>query len=284
MGRVAIVTDSACCLPKEIEEEYHIEVVPLNIHCQGKSYQDGLDITPQQIYALQRADETLTTSAPPPGTFVETFCHLAKRSKEILCLTVASSYSATFSSVQSAMDTVKGQLPKLRIELVDCYTGSAAQALIALSAARAAKLGNNLNEIITKVQQNIPKVEINMVLDTLKYLEKGGRAPKIGAWATSLLRLRPVATNAMGHAHLLGMVRNRAQGIDRLVKSIREKTGFNKLRAIIIHSDLENEAKLLEHRLHTEFNCNETYVTEVSAVVATHIGPGAIGIAFSAAD
>jgi DegV family protein with EDD domain len=246
---VTIVIDSACCLPEEIRKEYAIEVVPLNIHCKGKSYQDGLDVTPQQIYALQRADEVLTTSAPPPGTFVDIFSRLAKTGKDVLCLSVASTYSATFSSMQSAMDMVKKQLPRLRIELIDCRTGSAAQALVALTAARAARLGHNLNAVIAKVQHKIPRVEINLVLDTLKYLERGGRAPKIGAWATSLLRLKPVVTNSVGHARLLGMVRSRAQGIDRLVRSMKEKTSLNKLQAIIILSDLEKEARLLENRL-----------------------------------
>jgi len=181
--------------------------------------------------------------------------------------------------MQSAIDTAKGQLPKLRIELVDCYTGSAAQAIIALIAARASALGKNLNEVMSKVHQAIPKVEITLVLDTLKYLEKGGRAPKAGVWATSLLKLKPVVTNRVGHAHLLGMVRTRSQGIERLVKAIRQKAGIKKLTAIVLHSDLEHEAGELERRLLSEFNCQDIYVTEVSAVVAAHIGPGAIGIA-----
>jgi len=280
MGSVVIVTDSASCLPQEIKDEYQIEVVPLNIHNRDKTYLDGVNITPRQVYSLQRADEILTTSAPAPGTFLETFQRLAEKTKEILCLTIASTYSATFSSMQSAIETARSQLPKVRIELVDCYTGSAAQALIAMTAAHAAKLGNNLNKIVSKVHQAIPKAEISMVLDTLKYLERGGRAPKVGAWATSLLKLKPVVTNRMGHAHFLGMARSRTQGIDRLLKAMKQKVGLNKLSAIIIHSDLETEAKELARRLKSEFNCNDIYVTEVTAVVAAHIGPGAIGVAF----
>ena len=280
MSGVAIVTDSASCLPQEIKNDYEIEVIPINIHSQGKTYQDGVNITPKQVYSLQRADETLTTSAPSPGIFAETFQHLAQKSGEILCLSVASSYSAIFSSIQSAIDIVKKQSPKLRIELIDCCTGSAAQALITLTAARASRLDKNLNEIISKIHQVIPRAEISLVLDTLKYLEKGGRAPKVGALATSLLRLKPVVTNRMGHAHLMGMVRSRTQGIDRLVKAMKQKVGLKKLSAIVIHSDLEDEAKKLEYCLLSEFNCPETYVTEVSAVVAAHLGPGAIGIAF----
>jgi DegV family protein with EDD domain len=280
MNHVAIVIDSASCLPQEIKGEYEIELVPLKIHNRDKTYLDAIDITPQQVYSLLRADEILTTSAPPPGTFLEIFHRLATKAREILCLTVASTYSATFSSMQSAIDTAKKQLPKLRIELVDCYTGSAAQALIALTAARAAKLGDNLNQIISKVNQVIPKAEITVVLDTLKYLERGGRAPKVGAWATSLLKLKPVVINRMGHAHFLGMVRSRAQGIERMIRAMREKIGSNRISAIIVHSKLETEAKELERRLHSEFSCNETYVTEVTAVVAVHLGPGAIGIAF----
>ncbi|MBM3119645.1 MAG: DegV family protein [Chloroflexi bacterium] len=280
MSNVAIVTDSVSCLPQAINNEYEIEIVPLYIHHGDKTYVDGINITPQQVYSLQRADEMLTTSAPPPGTFLEIFHRLAEKAKEILCLTVASTYSATFSSMQAAIETARKQLPKLRIELVDCYTGSAAQALIALTAARAAKLGNNLNQILSKVNQVIPKTEIIMVLDTLKYLERGGRAPKVGAWATSLLKLKPVATNRMGHAHFLGMVRSRPQGIDRLIKTMKQTVGLNKLSAIVVHSDLETEAKELERCLRSEFNCNETYITEVTAVVAVHLGPGSIGIAF----
>lgn len=280
MNHVAIITDSASCLPQEIKGEYEIELVPLKIHNRDKTYSDIIDIAPHQVYSLLRADEILTTSAPPPGTFLEIFHRLAMKAREILCLTVASTYSATFSSMQSAIYTAKKQLPKLRIELVDCYTGSAAQALIALTAARAAKLGDNLNQIISKVNHVIPKAEITLVLDTLKYLERGGRAPKVGAWATSLLKLRPVVINQMGHAHFLGMVRSRAQGVERMIRAMREKIGSNRVSAIIVHSELETEAKELERRLHSEFNCNETYVTEVTAVVAAHLGPGAIGIAF----
>jgi len=280
MSHVAIVTDSASCLPQEVKNEYEIELVPLKIHNRDKTYSDIIDITPQQVYALLRADEVLTTSAPPPGIFLEIFHRLAKKAREVLCLTVASTYSATFSSMQSAIDTAKKQLPKLRIELVDCYTGSAAQALIALTAARAVKLGDNLNQIISKVNQIIPETEITVVLDTLKYLEKGGRAPKIGAWATTLLKIKPVVTNRMGHAHFLGMARSRTKGIERMIRTMKEKIGMNRVSTIIIHSELETEAKELERRLHSEFNCNETYVTEISAVVAVHLGPGAIGIAF----
>ncbi|HEX75531.1 MAG TPA: DegV family protein [Dehalococcoidia bacterium] len=280
MDKVAIVIDSASCLPQEIKNDYQIEVIPLNIHSQGKTHQDGINITPQQIYSLQAADETVTTSAPSPGTIVESFHRLAEKTREILRLTVASTYSATFSSIQSAIDIAKRELPKLRIELIDCCTGSAAQALIALTAARASALGKDLNEIISKVKQAIPKVKISLVLDTLKYLQKSGRAPKIGAWATSLLKLKPVVADRMGHAHLLGMVRSRTQGIDRLVKAMKQKVGRKKINIIVVHSDLEDEAEELEHRLLGEFNCHEIYVTEVSSVVATHIGPGAIGIAF----
>jgi DegV family protein with EDD domain len=280
VNHIAIVTDSASCLPQEIKDEYEIELVPLKIHHRNKTYTDIIDISPHQVYALLRAGEVLTTSAPPPGTFLETFHRLATRAREILCLTVASTYSATFSSMQSAIKTARRQLPKIRIELVDCYTGSAAQALIALTAALSVKMGDNLNQTMAKVNQAIPKAEIIVALDTLKYLERSGRAPKVGAWATSLLKLKPVVINRMGHAHFVGMVRSRSQGIERMIRTMREKIGTDKVSAIIIHSELETEARELERRLRSEFNCDKTCVTEISAVVAVHLGPGAIGISF----
>ncbi len=284
MGRVAIVTDSASCLPEEIKIEYGIEAVPAYIHHRDRTYQDNIDIIPQQVYNLLKAGELLTTSAPPPGTFLEVFHRLAEKTKEILCLTVASTYSATFSSIQSAIEAAKKQLPKLRIELLDCYTASAAQALIVLTAARAVRLGDNLHQVVAKVKQVIPKAEIIMVLDTLKYLERGGRAPKAGAWATSLLKIKPLVTNRMGQAHFLGMVRSRAQGVELMIKAIRGKIGGKKVSSVIVHTNLKNEATELEQRLRAEFNCYETYITEATAVVAVYLGPGSIGAAFLPQD
>ncbi len=283
MAKVAIITDSSSCLPHEIEEEYKIRVVPLELSCAGKVCSEA-DISPEEVYALQKRGKTLTTSAPSPGAFLEIFRQLAGKTKDILCLAVSEKYSGVFTSMQAAIEGAKRELPHLKAKLMDCCTGSAAQALVTLVAARAAVVGESLAEVGEEVQKIIPKVEIIMLPDTLRYLQKGGRAPKVAAWATSLLKVKPLATNRLGEAHLLGVARSRSQGIERMMKAMKEKTKQKKIHAIVVYSEISDEAGKLKQRIQGELDCAEIYVREVTPAVAVHLGPGAIGVAFYAED
>jgi DegV family protein with EDD domain len=283
MTHVAIVTDSSSCLPREVEEEYEIRVVPLELHCAGKTYSEA-DIPPKEVYALQREGKTITTSTPSPGAFLETLRQFATEAKDILCLAVSEKYSGVFASMQAAIEETKREIPQLKVRLMDCRTGSAAQALVALVACRAAAIGKSLAEVGEEVQKIIPKVEIIMLPDTLRYLQKGGRAPKVAAWATSLLKIKPLATNRLGEAHLLGVVRTRSQGVERMMKAMKRKAKQKKIHAIVVYSEISDEAENLKQRIRGELDCAEIYVREVTPAVAVHLGPKAIGVAFYAED
>jgi len=107
MSRVAVITDSTCCLPADVVKKYDIKVVPLEIIYQEKSYRDGIDITPGEVYQIMRMKENLpTTSTPAVGDFLEVYRKAAKQAESILCITLTSLQSQTFQAAMAAKGTI----------------------------------------------------------------------------------------------------------------------------------------------------------------------------------
>ncbi len=174
-NKVAIVTDSTACIPKEQAVQYGIEVVPVVFVFEDKSYRDGIDISPTEFYArLRQAKKLPTTSGSLPGPFLEAYREASQRASSILCITLPSKLSGMFDSAQLATEMAKEALPNAVIEVLDCGTAAAAQGLVVLAAARAAALGKSLTEVVDVARSAMRRVNLLATLDTLKYLVKGG--------------------------------------------------------------------------------------------------------------
>ncbi len=204
-SEVAIVTDSVCCIPKELVNKYDIEVVPVELHFGDKVYRDGIDITPSEFYQMLRKAKRLpTTAASLPGRFIEAYQSASNKATNIICITLSSKLSGVFESARLAMDTAKKAMPRLTIELLDSRTAAAAQGLVVL-AARAAASGKSLAKVAETARDIMQQVRLIVMLDTLRYLIKGGRAPKIAALADVLLRIKPILTVTEGEVMPLPM-------------------------------------------------------------------------------
>ena len=178
MSRVGIVTDSTNCLPEELIKEYDIRVVSVGFSFDGKAYRDK-DITNDEFWRLfHEAKGMPTTSAASMGDFASVFTELGKSSDNIVCVVVSKALSATHEAATQARDMVKAEQPGLNIEIIDSKTSAGALGFIVLEASRAARAGKSLAEVVQIAQDMIPRVKFFVALDTLKYLIKGGRAPK----------------------------------------------------------------------------------------------------------
>ena len=145
MRKVAIVTDTTACVPQEQVARYDIEVVPVQLIIDDKTYRDGIDISPTEFYALLRqATKIPTTSASSPEPYLEAYQKASQKASSILCLTEPSRFSAMFDSAQVAMEMARNTLHNVVIEVLECTTAAAGLGLVALAAARAAALGKNL--------------------------------------------------------------------------------------------------------------------------------------------
>ncbi len=281
MQKVAVVTDSLACLTKELVEKYRIKIVPLNIHFAGKVYKDWVDITPKQAYELfLKAPESWSTSAPSPGDYLKAFREAGKRIKNILCVTASSKLSNTHDVAKLSKEQVKAELPQTSIEVMDSQMATAAEGLVALAAARAAAAGKSLAEVVKVAEEIRGKVTFFAFLDTIRYVYRSGRIPKIAARAGSLLNIRPLLTISSGVVRFKGAVRSREGGIERMLKMMRDRVEQKPVHVAVMHAYALEEAEKLKERVASAFNCAEIWISEFSPLMGYATGTGTLGLAF----
>jgi len=281
MQKVVIVTDSLACLTKELVEQYGIRIVPLNIHFNGKVYKDWVDITPDQAYELfLKAPQSWGTSAPSPTDYLETYREVSNRSQNILCVTASAKLSTTHDVAKLAKEQAKAEFPHTSIEVVDSQLATAAEGLVALAAARAAEEGKSLAEVVKVAEEIRDKVTFVAFLDTIRYVYRSGRIPKIAALAGSMLNIRPLLTISSGVVRFMGAVRSRERGIERMLKIMRDKVGRSPVHVAVMHAYALAEAQRLKERVASEFNCAELWLTEFSPLMGYACGTGTLGLAF----
>ena len=282
MSKVAIVTDTTACLPRELVEEYGIKIVPMSLIFEDRVYRDEVDVTPSEVYQMLEQEEKIpSTSAPSPGSYLEAFRELSQRAESIVCLTMPSELTMAFQSATQAKEMAKEELPHTPVEVIDCRSAAGAHGLVTLAAARAAAAGQGLNEVINVTKDMMQRVHMIGVMDTLVYLAKGGRIPKIAAWAGTVLKIKPILTLSQGKPAPVTAVRTKSRGLERLLEIMRQRTRPNGLiHAIVLHANVLEEAESLKQRIAEEFNCAEIYVKDFTPVMGVHTGPGLVGIAF----
>ncbi len=283
MKDVAIVADSTCCLPPELIEEYGIHLVPLQIVYEGKSYRDGIDITPGEIYKIMRKRENLpTTSNPLAGDFLSTFQKVSQESESILCITVTGLQSKTFEVASLCKQAAEESMPDTAIEVFDSRAVAGAFGFIVLEAARAAKRGASLAEAIETAQNIKGRVSTLFTLDTLYYLARTGRIARAAAWAGAFLNVKPILEHSpsIGETTPLARPRNKVKAIEYMMNTMADRVGDSKVQVMVHHADELEEGKRLLTEICSRFSCTEHYLTEFTPGMGVHTGPGLLGIAF----
>jgi len=279
--KVAIVTDSIACLTRELVAQYGIGIVPLTFYSGGKVYKEWVDITTAEAYELFLKDpESFKTSAALPEDCLKAYREASQQAKNILCVTISAKLSAVYDVAQVTKEQVKTELPQTSIAVLDSRTATAAEGFIALAAARAAAEGKGLAEVIKAAEEMRDRVTLVALMDTVRYVYRTGRIPKVAALAGSMLNIRPIFTISSGVPHFMSAVRNRERGVDRLLKIMRNKVGLNPVHVAVMHAYAQNEGERLKERVSSEFNCAELWITEFSPVMGYACGTGTLGLAF----
>lgn len=280
--RVAVVTDSSSCIPRELQEECGIVVVPHQLITDGRVYRDGIEIEPRQFYQLlQRNGTIFTTSGPGPQAFLNAFQAAAAEGRDIICITVSPRFSATtYSSAQIAARMVRESHPEVDVTVLDSQAAAGGEGVIALEAARASQRGETLGEIVAGTEVLIPKVQLIAFLDTLHYLGKSGRIPKVTAWAGSILGFKPLTELSHGEARLMGRPRSRDKATEQLVSITLDRIGDHPAHVNVMHADAPNDAEDLKRRMEGLLDCREIFISEFTPVMGAHTGPGLLGLAF----
>ena len=283
MGRVAIITDSASCLPTGLQDRYGIETVSLSYQFGSSSYLDNVSLSADEFYALLKASRRLpTTASPGPGPFLEAFRLAHSRgAQEMLCIVTGSTLTSTHRAACQGAELAQEELPDARIRVLDSRCAAASLGFVVLAAARVADSGGSLEDAVAAAQDVVPRAHMVGMLDTLDYLAKGGRVPRVTAWLSSLVQVKPLFEFYEGRVSQLGAVRTRGRALARLLDLMRRHlNGGRPLHVAVFHSRSFLDAEQLARRVEQEFQPAELYVTEFSQVMSIHSGPGLVGLAF----
>jgi DegV family protein with EDD domain len=272
---VKVVTDSTCDIPPKLMQDLDITVVPIYVVFGDKSYRDKLDISEDEFYdKLIHGPVHPTTSIPTPRDFADVYNKLAEKTDEIISIHITSKESGTFNAAVMAKELVT---KKCRIEVIDSLTISMALGLLVVEAGRLAKAGASLDKIAESVRTAIPKVHLILMLDTLKYVVRGGRLGKAYGLIGSALRVKPLLTLKEGDLSLVGIARTKAKAVERLYEFVK---GFSRVKEVAVsYTTAHDEAQAFVDRLKAAFPDVPLNLTRVGSSLGTHAGPGGMGVA-----
>jgi len=279
---IRVVTDSTADIPPKMAEKLGITVVPAYVVFGSETYQDGVDLTKQQFYDKLIASQTIpTTAAPPIGAYEEVFHHLAKETDEIVSLQLVGRLSALYSVARLAAQNVS-EATGIRIEVMDTGQVTMGYGWMAVAAAEAAGRGETLDRIVTLMEGMKPRARVLAILDTLEYVHRGGRVNWATAMIGALLRVKPTIEIRLGQVDLVERTRTTERSLERLIERIQALGPLE--RAMVLHTNAPSLAERLADRLkviHPEW---ERLIAEAGVTIASHAGPGAVGVALVAAS
>ncbi|MEK9164747.1 MAG: DegV family protein [Chloroflexota bacterium] len=278
MPRTAIVTDSTTYIPQDLVKKYGIYVAPQQIIWGTQTYRDGVDMSSTQFYERLKNDkENPKTSQASPGTFKELFSEALKSADSVLAIVLSSKLSQTFNSANVA----KSEFPGAQIEVVDSLATAMATGFMALAAARSAAEGKSLAELKKMAEDNISKVGVVFVVDTLDYLHRGGRIGGAQKFIGNALNVKPVLELRDGRVEPLERVRTKKKAVEFMLNTIAGRVaGKGRLQLATLHANAEAEARELLAAATEKMKPAETLFTEVSPAVGAHTGPGTVGLAW----
>jgi DegV family protein with EDD domain len=272
---VRIVTDSTADLTTEQQQAAGITVVPLNVHFGDQVFRDHMDLTADEFFRRLKASAQLPrTSQPSVGVFEEAYRTLRENGDEVVSVHLSSKVSGTYNSALMAAKAVDEQA----IEVVDSLSTSMALGFMALEGARLARAGRDRATIAARLRALVPKACVICVVDTLTYLERGGRIGKARALLGSLLNVKPILQLKDGEVVPIGRARGRPQALNKLVELLERDGQVSQLA--IMHGAAQADAEQLRERVAASYPGLDILLTEIGAVLGTHTGPGVIGFTY----
>jgi DegV family protein with EDD domain len=280
--KITVVTDSSAYLPTSALEGLDISVIPLWLIWDEDRFQDGVDIHPQTFYARLKNSASLPTSSQPSAKEFELFFRqTAKNCDAIVSVLVSSKISGTVDCAQTALAAIDD----FPIRVVDALSSSMGLGFVVLAAARAAAAGEDIEGVVAAAKQMRDKAQLIFVVDTLEYLHRGGRITGAKRLLGTALRIKPILEFKDGLIQSLSQARTKTKAFEQLLQISKERLG-DKLMAEAAIVDIDNpvDGEAVAMLVKERFGPTTVHRAEVSPVVGTHVGPGAIGIAFYPKD
>lgn len=279
--RIRIITDSASDLRPPHRPE--VTVLPMTITFGSEQFLDGVELSHRQFYEkLIEGEDLPTTSQIAPAQFEEAFRAAVEAGEAVVAVVLSAKLSGTY---QSACIGAEGFGGKVRV--VDSENASIGQHALVEYALRLKDAGLGFEEIVERLEADKKRIRLIALLDTLEYLKKGGRISKAAAMAGSLLSIKPVIAIQCGEVAILGKARGSKQGNNLLAEQIRQTGGIDFEKPFVLGytglSDAMLQKYIKDHESFWKSSVDGLETSSVGGTIGTHIGPGAIGVAFFSA-
>lgn len=270
--RFAVVTDSTADLPDEWRTRYGIEVVPLKVIFGDETFRDRVDMTDDEFFRrLAGAARLPTTSAPSPGEFADVYRRLAADFDGCVSIHLGAQLSATVEAARLGAQAVE----RFEVEVLDSGTVTMPIAFLCKVAAES----QSLEAAVAAVKARVPKCRVLALLDTLRYLEMGGRLSRAQAMIGTMLDLKPLLLVAGGEmAKPVDRVRTRSRAIGRMADYFRGELPVEQVA--VMHAQAPEEAERLASGLRSELPGQEIVIGKIGCVLGTHTGPKALGLVY----
>jgi DegV family protein with EDD domain len=273
MARIRVVTDSTADMDEAEANRLGIRVVPLNVHFNGRSYRDKVDISVDEFYRkLKEEKATPSTSQPPAGWFEEVYRELLTDADGIVSVHISSEISGTVNSATLAAQAVDPE----RISIVDSRFLSYSLGELAIRSARVAEQGASLAECVAAAESVIPRLRLFAAIDTLEYLRRGGRVSRLQAVAGSLLSIKVIVHLVGGQIVPADRVRTKASLVKRAAELALDLGPLEEVA--VLHGDDQTPADQVEAIFREKQPGLRIKRGRTGAVIGTHTGPGVFGI------
>lgn len=283
MADIKIITDTSSDIPQELVDKYDIGIVRFLTLFGEKEYVNGTEITNAQFYDMLESFDGVPTSSQPPFQYLYDFLlEESKKHKTIIFFTISSKASGEFQTANLVANEIKeNDNPDADIRIVDTQKFSLYLADAAVHAAKLAAEGKSAEEIIEECTTRLETWKAFLLVDTLKYLEKGGRLSKTSAFVGTLLDIKPILTIEDGLIGSLDKLRGKKKLIDKLIEKVEEDPDFEAVeekKFMVIHSD-ENKLEETCEKLRDAYGDDCIKMTsEFGPLIGIHVGKGAIAI------
>lgn len=275
MSVIKVVADSGADIPRHFVEDLDITVVPLSVNFEEERLRDGVDLQPSQFYRRLADGAMPSTTQPSPADFEAAYSSVAAEADVIISCHLSGALSGTMQSA-----TIAANEFDIPIHVLDTRSASLGQGIVAIEAARLAKAGRPVEEILERAHQIIEHQRVLFMVDTLEYLQRNGRIGRAQAFVGSMLNIKPVLTLEDGIVTPLERARGRRAAIERLLVHMERNRSDKPFRLGIMHANVPQEAAALRDQILTRFTVEELTVTELGPTIGTHIGPGAMGVVY----
>lgn len=280
--KVKIVTDSTADIPQEVREQYDIEMVPLKVHFGEETYLDSITISPDNFYdKLAAAPSLPTTSQPSPVEFLEVYKKILAEDPEtnIISIHLSAILSGTYQSAVLAKSLLEEQGEQITV--IDSKSASYGNGMLVVAAAEAALQGKSAEECVEVIYELRNNTQLYFLVDTLEYLQKGGRIGKAASILGSLLSVKPILSleQATGEVTSVDKVRGHKKALARIMELLQQDFNADQpLHLTVAHSQAEHYAEEITALMKENFTIETLSYTSIGPVIGTHTGPGAVAV------